>query len=100
MTKPLKLNDLAAALAEGLSNANMPTVLGDNGLIVSQSYNNIEIVDPAPIARAILTTIKEAGYRVVPVKATVKMLNATEDCGWPDEVWQAMLSAAPQIEGE
>ena len=64
------------------------------------------------IARAILTTIHQAGYRIVPVEATEAMrvagikvpIDPNNEITWliADEarrVWQAMLNAAPQIEG-
>ena len=62
------------------------------------------------IARAILTTIHEAGYRIVPVEATAEMAEAgkirqriTENNqslgrdGIAKSIWQAMLSASPKI---
>ena len=94
MTKPLTLGDLETTIRE----------------IVRYEFGSTLLNGPS-IARAILTTIKEAGWKIVPVEATDGMIirGIVERHGsdvpeaWSlatKNIWQAMLSAAPQIEGE
>lgn len=87
MTKPLKLDDLARAI----SGAPFPS---------QASLRK---------ARAILTTIKQSGYAIVPVEADEATIRAVDKAcheHWPNArrmavaMHAAMLSAAPVIEGE
>lgn len=60
------------------------------------------------IVTLILTTIEKAGYKVVPVECTQEMADAMYDAharsalafADEDDVWSAMLSAAPHITEE
>ena len=58
------------------------------------------------LARASITAIEAAGYRVVPVEPTEEMADAGTDARWQSvirdannvrEIWTAMLSAAPKV---
>ncbi len=46
-------------------------------------------------ARAALTAIETAGYRVVPVEPTAEMLAGVPD--WDEAVWRTMLAAARKL---
>lgn len=95
MTKPLTLDDLARAADASLQD--------EDWLVLDSAIENA--------VRAILTTIKEAGWAIVPVIPLSAMVERTEQ-GFlngriPETsnelicaVWQAMLSASPQIDGE
>lgn len=91
MTKPLTLDVLAKVICGGQGYC--PDYPSDADRLT---------------ARAILTTIKEAGYAIVPVRLTEEMLRAVDDededkfvaRGRAVSAWQAMQSASPQIEGE
>ena len=90
MTKPLSLDDLASVISR---------------------HAFREGIDPDETASAIITTIHEAGYRIVPVEANAEMIEAAIEymkTGGAREIsssahatatWQAMLSASPKIEG-
>lgn len=98
MTKPLTLDDLASALWRSESGGT-----GEFDFLNEISKDIYRLH-----ARAILTTIKEAGYAIVPVRPTEEMLRAVDDededkfvaRGRAVSAWQAMQSASPQIEGE
>lgn len=92
MTKPLKLDDLVSAADASLQD--------EDWLVLDSAIENA--------VRAILTTIKEAGWTIVPVEADENMIQARIDA-YPSElrvrdydtqVWRSMIAAAPVIEGE
>lgn len=107
MTKPLKLDDLARAIHDDLySNGESDAWMSGKCPLDSVTIDGD--VDLVKAARAILTTIKEAGYAIVPVRPTEEMLRAVDDededkfvaRGRAVSAWQAMIAASPQIEGE
>ena len=96
MTKPLTLDTLAGAL--------MREAGGDDA---DQWCSPVPWYDAA---RAILTTIEQAGFRIVPVEADegmiIRGIVERHGSGVPEawslatrNIWQAMLSASPKIEG-
>ena len=105
MTKPLKLDDLARAMWEENLQI-IPDGLCEPWDDETDALRN----DWRSFARAILTTIHQAGFRIVPVEADEKMIVAgiserhgTAAPTWMSQsakdIWQAMLNAAPKIEG-
>jgi hypothetical protein len=93
------LERAAVALCEALTKQEMLSVLVDGRLVVSQSWNQQEFLEPLPIIRAVLEAIREP---------TPEMIEAAEgaDClSWsPEEgegldgvswgkAWQAMIDA-------
>lgn len=113
MTKPLTLDDLARAIHDDLySNGESDAWMSGKCPLDSVTIDGD--VDLVKAARAVLTTIKEAGWTIVPVEANRTMESAVHhanlDIYWtyldngrpgePRDAYAAMIAASPQIEGE
>ena len=99
MPNPLTLN----MLAEAMCNAAWAEVNEDWSLASDEQREEFRLM-----ARALLTTIEKAGYKVVPVEPTSEMIEAgtaaIQSSGFVDSAtalgWSAMLASAPNIGDE
>lgn len=92
MTEPMPNPLTLSVLAEAIKDAIWPTTEWDS------EHACLSVSEAA--ARALLTTIENAGYKVAPVEATDEMVAVGE---WFDDyaaAYAAMLSAAPHITEE
>jgi hypothetical protein len=91
------------ALADALTEQEMPTVLVEGKLVISQSWNGIESVDPAPLVRAVLAAIRDvdAGSPAMLVAGKEALYSCSADPELEDArgCWQAMIDKALE-EGE